>query len=81
MASDAPEDRTTRGATRADRLKLLTAGGLIVLAGLFAVLNVGEVSVNWILGTWNTPLIVVIVISFLLGAGTDRALALRRRRR
>ena len=72
------ETRTRQKATRADRLKLLAAGGLIVLAGLFAVLNVGEVKVNWILGTASTPLIIVILISFLLGAGTDRVLALRR---
>ena len=57
--------------------------GLLVLAGLavlFAVLNFDEVEVNWLLGTWSTPLIVVIALSFLLGAGVGYLLARRRRR-
>jgi uncharacterized integral membrane protein len=78
---EAPAAPTAGKANRADQLKLLAAGGLVVLAGLFAVLNFDEVAVNWILGTWSTPLIVVIVVSFLLGAAADRVLALRRRRR
>ncbi len=43
----------------------LVAGGLIAV---FAVLNTGEVEVNWILGTAETPLILVIVICLVLGA-------------
>lgn len=35
---------------------------------LFAVLNVDKVDVNWLLGTWSTPLIVVILVSMLIGA-------------
>ena len=35
---------------------------------MFAVLNLDEVQVNWIVGTVSTPLIVVIGITFLLGA-------------
>jgi uncharacterized integral membrane protein len=42
---------------------------LTVLATLFAVLNLDKVSVNWIVGTWRTPLIVVIAVSMLIGAG------------
>jgi uncharacterized integral membrane protein len=44
---------------------------VLVLAGVggvFAALNLDEVEVNWILGTWETPLIVVIALSMLLGA-------------
>ena len=48
------------------------------LAVLFAVLNFDEVSVNWVLGTWETPLIVVIAVSFLLGAGAGLLIARRR---
>jgi uncharacterized integral membrane protein len=39
------------------------------LGGVFAVLNLDEVGVNWIVGTWDTPLIIVIAISVLVGAG------------
>jgi uncharacterized integral membrane protein len=44
--------------------------GLIIgaLVAVFAVLNRDDVEVNWILGTAQTPLIVVIAVSFLLGA-------------
>jgi uncharacterized integral membrane protein len=53
-----------------------------VLSGLgvlFAVLNVDEVDVNWILGTWSTPLIVVIAVSMVIGAGLGYLVARRRR--
>ena len=47
-----------------------TAAGLSIgaLVAVFAVLNLDEVQVNWIVGTVSTPLIVVIGITFLLGA-------------
>lgn len=40
---------------------------LAVLATLFAVLNVKQVKVDWIFGSGNAPLIVVIVLSLLVG--------------
>lgn len=54
---------------------------VLVLAGLgvaFALLNTDEVDVNWLLGTWSTPLIVVIAVSIVIGAGLG-FLAARRR--
>ena len=51
------------------------------LVMLFAVLNIDEVEVNWVLGTWSTPLIVVIALSFILGAAADRLVTVRRRPR
>jgi uncharacterized integral membrane protein len=42
----------------------------VVLAAIgiaFAALNLDEVDVNWVLGTWETPLIVVIALSMLVG--------------
>ena len=59
------------------------AVALVALAGLgvlFAVLNLDDVQVNWLLGTWSTPLIVAIAISFLLGSGVGFLLARRRPR-
>ena len=43
--------------------------GLAGIGGVFAALNLDDVDVNWILGTWETPLIVVIALSMLIGAG------------
>ena len=45
------------------------AVGFVVgaLAVVFAVLNLDEVAVHWIVGIWWTPLIVVIVVCVILG--------------
>lgn len=40
---------------------------LAVLIAVFAVLNLEEVSVNWIVGSGRVPLIVVIVVSLIVG--------------
>jgi uncharacterized integral membrane protein len=55
--------------------------GALVLAGVgvaFAVANLDEVKVNWILGTWSTPLIVVIALSMLVGAALGLLVSRRR---
>jgi uncharacterized integral membrane protein len=55
--------------TRSRREQARTAG-LVVLAvviTLFAVLNLESVKVNWIFGTGEIPLIIVIVVSALFG--------------
>ena len=55
--------------------------GALVLAGAgvaFAVANLDEVKVNWLLGNWRTPLIVVIAISMLVGAALGYLVSRRR---
>ena len=56
----------------------LILGGIVTA---FALLNLDEVEVNWILGTWSTPLIIVIAVAFLFGAAAGSALHLEGRRR
>ena len=41
----------------------------------FAAANLDEVKVNWLLGTWRTPLIVVIALSIVIGAGLGLLIA------
>ena len=48
------------------------------LGGAFAVANVDEVEVNWLLGTWETPLIMVIAVSMVIGGGLGYLAARRR---
>ena len=75
-------DRLAAGRTPASRREQSRALAVLILAGvgvLFAVLNLDKVDVNWVLGTWSTPLILVIAISFLLGAGTGILVGRRRK--
>ncbi len=47
--------------------KVIGLGIAAVVLVLFAVLNTEDAQVNWILGTWETSVIVVIAISGVLG--------------
>jgi uncharacterized integral membrane protein len=68
----------TPARARREQMRTVAAFGLGGLGVLFAVLNVDEVEVNWILGTWSTPLIIVIALSIVLGAGLGYLVARRR---
>jgi uncharacterized integral membrane protein len=59
---------SARRKTRGDRARLALAFVAGALAVVFAVLNLDEVAVHWIVGVWRTPLIVVIVVCVILGA-------------
>ncbi len=50
------------------------------LLAVFALLNFGDVKVNWLITTAQTPLILVIVLSVLLGVVLDRLLIRRQKR-
>jgi uncharacterized integral membrane protein len=55
---------------RPSRREQARRGALLVLAvaiTAFAVLNLGEVKVNWIVGSGKAPLIIVIAIALLVG--------------
>jgi uncharacterized integral membrane protein len=64
--------------SRKERVRLVAVATVSALAALFAVLNLEEVEVNWIIGTWDTPLIVVVALAMVLGAALG-FLAARRR--
>jgi uncharacterized integral membrane protein len=48
--------------------RLIAIGALAGIVGLFALVNLDEVKVDWIVTSWRTPLIFVIVLSAGLGA-------------
>ena len=54
--------------TKRERTRTAAAVILAILITLFAVLNVKDVKVNWIVGSGEAPLIIVIVVSLLVGA-------------
>jgi uncharacterized integral membrane protein len=64
-----PGPGQTKKARRSNR-ELTRTGGMVVLAiliTLFAVFNLRDVKVDWIVGSGHAPLIIVIVISVLIG--------------
>jgi uncharacterized integral membrane protein len=81
-ADDTGAGRTSGGRgpvrSRSDQARLILAGIVGGLAIAFAVLNVNKVEVDWIIDTVQTPLIVVIVVSWLVGLALGYGLARRR---
>jgi uncharacterized integral membrane protein len=75
-----PTRSETRSPARRQRARIAVAGVLGALVTLFAVLNLDEVEVNWLFGTWSTPLIVVVVVCLAAGMAIDRALVRRGRK-
>jgi uncharacterized integral membrane protein len=73
----APRTKEERREARKRIVALVIAAIVIV----FAVVNLDRVKVDWIVTTGHTPLIVVIVVSFLLGIAADRLAIARKRRR
>jgi uncharacterized integral membrane protein len=68
-------------APRRDRARL-TVG--LILGGLglaFALVNLGNVKVDWIVGSAHSPLILVIAVSVLIGVGIDRVAVRHARKR
>jgi uncharacterized integral membrane protein len=57
---------------RRDQARSVATLTLAVLVTVFAVLNLGRVRVDWIVGSARAPLIVVIVVSLLVGAVLGR---------
>jgi len=53
------------------RLLLAVAGGGLIAA--FAVLNTGQVKVNWVFGSFRTPLIIVILVCLAVGLAVGLA--------
>ena len=63
---------------RKERARLVAVASVSAVAALFAVLNLDEVEINWIVGKFDTPLIVVVAVSVLIGAALGYLAARRR---
>jgi uncharacterized integral membrane protein len=77
-----PEQQNVQPPARRRDQARLTAG--LILGGLglvFALINLGDVKVDWIVGSAHSPLILVIVVSVLIGIGIDRVVVRRARKR
>jgi uncharacterized integral membrane protein len=78
-AGQQPPGRTP--AHRRERARLISAAVLAAVVTAFALLNLGDVKVHWLLATGQTPLIVVIGLAFVLGMLVDRLVIRVRRKR
>jgi uncharacterized integral membrane protein len=78
--SAVPERRPKSSPDRKQQARIAAAGLCGVLVTVFAIANLGEVDVNWVFGTWSTPLILVVVLCFAAGMAVDRVLVRRSRR-
>ena len=68
-------------ASRRERARLV-AGLILVGVGLaFALVNLRNVKVDWVVGSAHSPLILVIAVSILIGVGIDRVAVSRARKR
>jgi uncharacterized integral membrane protein len=83
-ADDAPDDTLGTGApgtVHRDRARLYAGGLLGALLTAFALTNLDDVKVHWIIGTSHTPLIIVVAVTFLFGMAIDRLILRAQRRR
>jgi uncharacterized integral membrane protein len=79
MTEELPSPGPGRDASpRKERARLVAVASVSAVAALFAVLNLDEVEVNWIVGKFDTPLIVVVAVSVLIGAALGYLAARRR---
>jgi uncharacterized integral membrane protein len=69
------------GRSRRERARTSTLVALAIAVTLFAVLNVHEVKVHYLVGTGEAPLIIVILISLLIGIVLTHFADRRARRR
>jgi uncharacterized integral membrane protein len=63
-------EKSSKKAAKRSRGEFARTSALVILAvliTLFAVFNLKDVKVNWIFGSGNAPLILVIVLSLLVG--------------
>jgi uncharacterized integral membrane protein len=74
-----PTPRTP--AERRQRARLISAAVLGAVVTAFALLNLDDVKVHWLVSTAQTPLIVVVALAFVLGMIVDRLVIRARRRR
>jgi uncharacterized integral membrane protein len=67
-SEDKPKPTWGKSSKNRERARTIALVVLAILMTLFAVLNLKDVKVDWIVGSGKAPLIIVIVVSVLIGA-------------
>jgi uncharacterized integral membrane protein len=81
LSTSADHDSSPTAVDRRERARALAVFVIGAFVAAFALLNLDRVKVRWVVATGRTPLIVVIVLAFLLGAAADRIVIVRARRK
>lgn len=85
MGSESPLQRSEAAENLAARKsrslapKQMASGGLVVVAAVFALLNLQDVPMHWIVGTTHTPLIVLVAACVLIGVAVGFVIGRRQR--
>jgi uncharacterized integral membrane protein len=85
MSSESPvqrpeaADNLTTQKRRSLAPKQIASGGLVVVAAVFALLNLQDVPMHWIVGTTHTPLIVLVAACVLIGMAVGFVVGRRQR--
>jgi len=82
--TDRPADAIRPPRTDPDRRRQRRVAAAVLIGALmagFALINLNDVKVHWLVTTGQTPLIVVILIAFVLGILADRLLLARAKRK
>jgi uncharacterized integral membrane protein len=74
-------DHPTKAVDHRQRARLTAAAIIGAVVAAFAIVNLENVKIHWIVTTGHVPLILIIALAFLLGMAADRLLVVRARRR
>ena len=82
MSETSVERSNAQGRAPAERLRSLTPKQItsivgVVVAVVFALINLQNATMHWIIGTTHTPLIVLVAICLLVGGGVGFVLGRR----
>ena len=81
LNSTSPDQQAVVKADRRNRARLVAAAVIGGVVAAFALLNLNDVKVHWLVASGRTPLILVIVVAFALGVAVDRLVIFRAKRR
>jgi uncharacterized integral membrane protein len=74
-------DHPTKAVDHRQRGRLTAAAIIGAVVAAFAIVNLDNVKIHWIVTTGHVPLILIVALAFLLGMAVDRLLVVRAKRR
>ena len=79
MSEPSTETRLEPAQSRSITRKQATTGVTLVVVIVFALINLQNVTMHWIIGTTHTPFIILVAVCVLIGLGVGFLLGRRTR--